>query len=63
MNRHQTDTVSLVFGSIFLATVAWWLLARTVDVDLPRAGWFLAGGLVLLGILGLVLSARPHREH
>lgn len=62
MNKHQTDAVSLVFGSIFLLAAAWWLLGRLVEVDVPRAGWFVAGGLVLLGLLGLVASTRPNRS-
>lgn len=35
MNKHQTDGVSLAFGSIFLVIVTWWLLIRAIDMDLP----------------------------
>ncbi len=61
MKRHGTDGISLAFGSIFLAVVAWWLLARSIHVHLPHTGWFVAGGLIVLGLLGLVAAARPTR--
>ena len=55
MSKHETDAVSLAFGSVFLAAVAWWLLVRMIDVDLPPVGWFFAAGLILVGLLGLTL--------
>jgi uncharacterized membrane protein len=58
MNRHALDVVSLVFGSVFLAAVAAWLLTRWVTVDLPSAGWLVASALVLLGVLGLITTGR-----
>ena len=62
MTRHDTDIVSLVFGTVFLAVVGWWLVVRSIDLDPPPAGWFLAGGLIVLGVAGLVVAARPHRR-
>lgn len=60
MNKHDTDVLSLTFGSVFLAVVVWWLVARWVSVDLPTGGWLVAGGLILLGLLGLYATVRPH---
>jgi FtsH-binding integral membrane protein len=56
-----TDAVSLAFGSVFLVVVAFWLLVRSIHIDLPAAGWFLAGGLIMLGLTGLVVAVRPRR--
>ena len=61
MNRHEIDVVSLSFGWVFLAITAWWLVATTVDIELPSAGWFLAGLLVVLGLLGLYAAVKPVR--
>jgi hypothetical protein len=61
MSKHETDAVSLAFGSIFLAAVVWWLLSRMIDVDLPPVGWFFAGGLIVVGLLGLAIAALPRR--
>jgi hypothetical protein len=58
MNRHGTDTVSLGFGLVFLVVLAGWLLTRLVEVDLPPAGWLIAGAFVLLGVLGVVVTLR-----
>ncbi len=62
MKRHRTDGVSLVFALIFLAIAAWWLIARLVDLALPAVGWFLAGALILVGILGLLGALRSGRH-
>ncbi|MFS8477665.1 MAG: hypothetical protein FWJ93_01595 [Micromonosporaceae bacterium] len=61
MKAHRTDGLSLTFGLIFLAIVAWWLVAEFIDLSLPNAGWFVAGTLILLGLLGLVGALRPTR--
>jgi hypothetical protein len=50
-----------LIGWVFLAITAWWLVATTVDIDLPSAGWFLAGLLVVLGLLGLYVAVKPVR--
>jgi hypothetical protein len=62
MRKHEIDVVSLSFGWVFLAITAWWLVAVTVDVDLPSAGWFFASGMIVLGLLGLYAAVRPARS-
>lgn len=61
MKSHRTDRVSLTFGLIFLAIVGWWVVAQMVDLALPAVGWFLAGALILLGVLGLFGALRSSR--
>jgi hypothetical protein len=64
---HRTDLLSLFFGLLFLVVVLWWAAAHYLDwniawdLDLPNAGWLLAGGLILLGVLGIVASLRRDR--
>ncbi|MFV2106960.1 MULTISPECIES: hypothetical protein [unclassified Micromonospora] len=62
MKRHRTDGVSLTFGLIFLLIAGWWLIAQSVNVPLPRVGWIVAGGLILIGVLGLVGALRSGRR-
>jgi hypothetical protein len=63
MNTHRTDKVSLTFGVLFLIAALWWLLGSQIQIALPTAAWFLAGGLILFGVLGLVGSIRPRNRH
>lgn len=62
MKAHRTDLVSFAFGLTFLALAVWWLLARILGLTLPPVGWFLAGALVLIGLLGLVGALRSGRH-
>lgn len=62
MKAHRTDGVSLVFALIFLALAGWWLLAQILDLALPAVGWFLAGALILIGVLGLFGALRSGRS-
>ncbi len=62
MNKHDTDLVSMIFGSAFLGIVSIWLLARLVSIDLPPTGWFVAGGLIVLGAMGLTVTALSSRR-
>jgi len=59
---HRTDLLSLFFGIVFLAVVGWWAVSYyldwSIDWNLPNFGWFVAGALILLGLLGLLASAR-----
>jgi hypothetical protein len=61
MNRHDIDAVSLATGVIFLSIVASWLLGRVIDLDSATAGWFAAGTLLILGLLGLAGALRGDR--
>lgn len=62
MKAHRTDLVSFVFGLIFVGLALWWLLAQILGLALPAVGWFLAGALVLIGLLGLVGAVRSARN-
>ncbi|NIL56571.1 hypothetical protein [Salinispora arenicola] len=61
MKAHRTDPVSLSFGLLFVVLAAWWLVARLLGLALPPVGWFVAGALLLIGILGLVGALRASR--
>jgi hypothetical protein len=61
MKRHATDVAALTFGCVFLALVAVWALAKTVTVTLPSGGWFVASGLVFIGLITLAAALRPHK--
>jgi hypothetical protein len=62
VKAHRTDLLSLAFGLVFLALSAWWLLAQLLGLALPPVGWFLAGALILIGVLGLVGALRSGRS-
>jgi hypothetical protein len=58
MKRHSLDVLSLVFGLIFLLVAGSWIIRRNTNVDLPEAGWFIAGALIIAGLFGIVSSLR-----
>jgi hypothetical protein len=64
--RHRTDVVSLLFGLLFLGVAGWWAASYYLDWvinwDLPDVGWVLAGGLILLGLIGIAASLRRDRR-
>jgi TRAP-type C4-dicarboxylate transport system permease small subunit len=64
--RHRTDYLSLIFGLLFLAVAGWWAASYFLDwaisVHIPDAGWVLAAGLILLGLIGIVASLRRDRR-
>ncbi|SCL65949.1 hypothetical protein GA0070604_5548 [Micromonospora eburnea] len=62
MKAHRTDIVSFAFGLVFLALSVWWLLARILGLTLPPVGWFLAGALILVGLLSLLGALRSGRH-
>ncbi len=65
MKRHSTDLVSLTFGIIFAVVAGWWLVGRYVldlNIRVPNLGLFVAAGLILLGLLGVVGSFRRERR-
>jgi hypothetical protein len=62
MRAHRTDPVSLTFALIFLAIVAWWLVVQIAGLTVPDVGWFVAGLLIVAGVLGLLGALRAGRS-
>ncbi|HEV7707822.1 MAG TPA: hypothetical protein VGP16_06470 [Asanoa sp.] len=62
MKPHRTDLLSLAFAVVFLAIFGWWVFAQVVNVDVPAPGWWVAFGLILLGLLGLIGAIRSTRN-
>ena len=62
MSKHGPDAVSLVFGGLFLAVVAWWLIARIIDVDVENVGWVVGTALIAAGAAGLWATLWPGRR-
>ncbi|NUR29237.1 MAG: hypothetical protein HOV83_25915 [Catenulispora sp.] len=58
MKKHPLDVVSLVFGLIFLLIAAGWITDHSLRIDLPPAGWIVAVGLIVVGLLGIVSVVR-----
>jgi hypothetical protein len=56
------DGVSLSFGLIFLCIALWWAVAQVWTVQLPGAGWLVAGVLILFGVVGLLGAIRSGRR-
>lgn len=67
MTPHRTDGVSLAFGLAFLGAAALWLITRLIPLGAAAVGWLVAGGLIVLGGLGVVhavvRSGRGSRRH
>ncbi|WP_155374158.1 hypothetical protein [Catellatospora vulcania] len=61
MKNHRTDSVSLFFGLIFLLVAGAFLVDQVTDVALPSLGWFIAGGLIILGVLAVLGALSPRR--
>lgn len=61
MKRHATDAVSLFFGLAFLGIAVAFLFYKLTDAQVPDVRWFLAGGLILLGLMGIFGAVRPRR--
>lgn len=62
MKSHRTDSVSLFFGLIFLLIAGAFLARQVIDVELPSLGWFIAGGLIILGVLAVLGALSPRRQ-
>jgi hypothetical protein len=65
--RHRTDVVSLLFGLLFVGVAGWWAASYYLDWVInwelvPDAGWVLAAGLILLGLIGIAASLRRDRK-
>ncbi|MDG6105375.1 hypothetical protein Daura_47685 [Dactylosporangium aurantiacum] len=61
MKPHRTDGLSLTFGLIFLGIVVVWLFNQAVNVHL-NAGWIVAIGLIVFGLLGLLGALRSDKS-
>jgi hypothetical protein len=59
MKRHATDSVSLFFGLAFLGIAVAFLFYQVTGAQVPDVRWFLAGGLILLGLMGIFGAVRP----
>ena len=64
MKRHDVDVVSLIFGVLFCLGAGWYFARHYFDFswNIPNGGWFLAGALIVLGLLGIGASLRSHRD-
>ncbi|MEV4415914.1 hypothetical protein [Catellatospora sp. NPDC049609] len=62
MKPHRTDSVSLFFGLVFLLVSGAFLARHAFDVELPSLGWFIAGGLIILGVLAVLGALSPSKQ-
>jgi hypothetical protein len=62
MKPHRTDSLSLFFGLVFLLISGGYFAKVYLSLTLPDLGWFIAGGLILLGIVGAVTALVPPRR-
>jgi membrane protease YdiL (CAAX protease family) len=62
MKAHRTDSISLFFGLAFLMISGGYLATAYLDLDLPGIGWFVAAGLIFLGVVGAVTALVPSRQ-
>lgn len=62
MKAHRTDLMSLVFGLVFILVASGFLLKSYLTIELPEVGWFVAGGLILVGIITAIGAMLPDRR-
>lgn len=62
MKPHRTDSISLFFGLAFVIISLGFLAKVYLNLNLPSMGWFIAGGLVFLGIVGAVTALVPTKQ-
>ena len=62
MKSHRTDSVSLFFGLAFLMISLGYLAKVYLNLNLPSMGWFIAAGLVFLGVVGAITALIPSRR-
>jgi hypothetical protein len=61
--RHATDVVALVFGTIFAGSAIVWLVDLDGHLDRHNSWWVGPLVLVAAGVAGLVAALRPERDH
>jgi drug/metabolite transporter superfamily protein YnfA len=62
MKAHRTDSLSLFFGLAFLLIAGGYLAGSYLNLDLPGMGWFVAAGLIVLGVVGAITALTPSRR-
>ncbi|WP_117215875.1 hypothetical protein [Allorhizocola rhizosphaerae] len=62
MKSHRTDALSLFFGVAFILISGGYLASSYLRFDLPEAGWFIAGALIFLGLVGAITALVPSRR-
>ena len=62
MKRHSLDVLSLVFGLIFLGIAGSWIVRHNWSLELPDAGWYVAGALIVAGLFGIISTLRGGRS-
>lgn len=62
MKAHRTDNLSLFFGLLFLLVAGGYLVHRQLDLELPAVGWFIAAGIIFLGVVMAVTALVPDRK-
>ncbi|HZE37719.1 MAG TPA: hypothetical protein VE172_02815 [Stackebrandtia sp.] len=62
MNRHVTDTLSLVAGLVFVTFGGVWLLDDVVTLSTDAIAMIFAGVFLLAGLVGLVRAMRRPRS-
>lgn len=62
MKRHSLDVLSLAFGLIFLLVAGSWIVRRSLALDMPGPGWYIAGALIVAGLFGIISTLRGARS-
>jgi hypothetical protein len=60
--RRRPDGVALAFGLVFLGIAALWLVSQLIGLAPVTVGWFVAGGLMVLGLAGIVSALTGTRR-
>jgi membrane protease YdiL (CAAX protease family) len=62
MKAHRTDTLSLVFGLLFIVVAGGFLAESYFDLELPEVGWFIAAGVIFIGVVTAAGALLPDRQ-
>ena len=61
MERHELDSIALVFGATFAVLGLAYAITRWAWLDADR-GWVLGAFLIALGVAGIVSATTRHRR-